>query len=400
MNIGLADKNNRLATIILAALAGLAGSIVTIITAVSMVWAILSVLAGRFRLSLDRPTVILSLAALFYVLAALASTLVNLPGSSVPAAKAFAKLGSLVLFLSPLFLVSRLRLSRPQDLLSAFALGAALCGLLVLPLAAYQMFALGTRAEGGAGNAIPFAMLCALFSTLSLLNAEYPQPWRKVLGWAGFAAGTFSLFLSQTKGVAVMPLIGVVLYLAMFRLRATGVARVVALLLLICAVMVAAFYASGAINRVQDISVVLAGDVPENGDSSYGPRVILWKAGLQIFAEHPVFGNGPQHIPGLIKTMGTEYTHFHNGFITKMVGGGLVGLLALVCLLLTPLALCLRARGDANGAPRLYIASMLVLTYVIGGMTNFIFGHDIYDSVFLFTASLCIASIAQPDPEP
>lgn len=400
MNIGLADKNNRWATIIFGASAGLAGSAVTIITAGSMAWAIISVLAGRFRLSLDRPTVLLSLAALFYVLAAVLSAMINLPGSPVSFGKTLARLASLALFLSPLFLVSRLRLSKPEDLLSAFALGASLCGILVLPLAAYQTFHLGARAEGGAGNAIPFAMLCALFSVLSLLNGEYPQTWRKVLGWAGFACGAFAVFLSQTKGVAPLPLIGAVAYLAAFKMRKIGLARAVVLLALVCVVLAGTSYVSGALHRLEGMAAILTGEMPAVDDGSYAPRIALWKVGLQLVAEHPIFGNGPQNIRNLVATTGVSYTHFHNGYLTAAVGGGLVGLFALLCLLAAPVVLSFQARRASNGAVRLYIASMLFLTYAIGGMTNIIFGHDIYDSVFLFTASLCIASIGAGRPEP
>ncbi len=396
MNIGLADKNNRWAAIIFGAVAGLAGSAVTIITAGSMAWAIVSVLAGRFRLSLDRPAVLLSLAALFYVLAAVLSAMINLPGSPVSFGETLARLGSLALFLSPLFLVSRLRLSGPEDLLSAFVLGAAFCGILALPLAAYQAFHLGLRAEGGAGNAIPFAMLCALFSAISLLNGEYPQTWRKVLAWAGFGCGAFALFLSQTKGVAPLPLIGVFLYLGVFRMRRIGLARTAALLALVCVAMAGASYVSGALGRLEGMTTILAGDMPAVDDGSYAPRIALWKAGLEMFAQHPVFGSGPQNIRDLVATTGVSYSHFHNGYLTALVGGGLVGLFALLCLLAAPLVLSFRARAASGGAVRFYIATMLFLTYVVGGMTNIIFGHDIYDSVFLFTASLCIASIGRP----
>lgn len=400
MNIGLADKNNRWATIIFGAIAGLAGSAVTIITAGSMVWAIVSVIAGRFRLALDRPTVLLSLAALFYVLASVLSAMINLPGSDMSFGKTLVKLAPLLLFLAPLFLVSRLRLTKPEDLLSGFVLGAALCGILAMPLAAYQMFYLEVRAEGGAGNAIPFAMLCALFAVVSLLNGEYSQAWRKALGWAGFACGTFAVFLSQTKGVVPIPLIGVFIYLAAFRARNIGFARVAFVLAVACIAMAGASYVSGALSRFESIPEVLAGDISAADEGSYGQRILLWKTGLQLFAEHPILGNGPQNIRSLVASTGLSYSHFHNGYVTALVGGGLLGLVSLLCLVIAPLVLSFRERRAPNGAFRLYIAGMLVLTYVIGGMTNFIFGHDIYDSVFLFTASLCIASIGTGRPEP
>jgi len=400
VNIELADKNNRWASIIFGAAAGLAGSAVTVIAAGSALWAIASVAGKRFRLSLDRPTVILSLAALAYIIASVLSAMINLPGSSMSFGKTLAKLAPLALFIAPLFLVSRLRLSKPEDLLSAFSLGAALCGIFALPLAAYQVFQLELRAEGGAGNAIPFAMLCALFSTISLVNGEYPQTWRKALGWVGFACGTFAVFLSQTKGVAPLPLIGAFVYLAAFKMRNIGLARIVLLLAVVCVAMFGALYVSGALNRLAGATALFSGEIPHD-DGSYAPRIMLWKAALQLFAEHPVFGSGPQNIRSLVAAMGAPYTHFHNGYLTAAVGGGVVGLVTLLALLLTPLVLSFQARRTPHGAIRLYIAFMLVLTYMLGGMTNFIFGHDIYDSVFLFTASLCIASIgvaaAQPE---
>lgn len=392
MNIGLADKNNRGALLILGAFAGLGGSIITAITAISAVWAIISVAIGRYRLSIDRSNLFLSLAALIYVLAAVLSAMVNLPGSPLTFGKTVLKLAPLALFLSPLFLVSRFRLSKTENILSSFILGAALCGILVLPLAAYQAFYMGARAEGGAGNAIPFAMICALFSTISLLNGEYPELYRKVLGWLGFACGAFAIVLSQTKGVMPVPLIGVAIYLVAFKMRDVGGMRVIMALFAVGLVALAAVYFSGAINRFHSISTVLGGEIPQS-DNSYSLRFQLWQAALHMFSENPILGSGPQHIRDLIKTLGLSFSHFHNGFITALVGGGIVGLVALVVLLCTPLALCLAARSGPGGALRLYIAVMLTLTYMIGGLTNFIFGHDIYDSLFIFTACVCVASI-------
>lgn len=399
MNIGLADKNNRWALIIFGTSAGLVGSAVTVIAAGSALWAIVSVLGKRFRLSLDRPTIILAAVALAYVIAGVMSAMINLPGSPMSFGKTIAKLAPLALFITPLFLVSRLRLSKPEDLLSAFVFGAACYGLLALPFAAYQVFYLGQRAEGGAGNAIPFAMLCAFFSVISLLNGEYPQVWRKVLGWAGFACATFAVFLSQTKGVAPIPLIGAFVYLAAFQARNLGLARIGLLLLVICLAMFGALYVSGAFNRLAGATALLSGEMPAVDDGSYAPRIMLWKAAVQLFAEHPVFGSGPQHIRSLVEATGATYSHFHNGYLTVAVGSGAVGLITLLALLLTPLALSFRARRMLGGAPRLYISFILVFTYMIGGTSNFIFGHDIYDSLFLFTASLCIASIGDAGVE-
>ncbi|WP_244423483.1 O-antigen ligase family protein [Nitratireductor aquibiodomus] len=133
----------------------------------------------------------------------------------------------------------------------------------------------------------------------------------------------------------------------------------------------------------------------EGGDynSSLGLRVAVWKIGLQLVAEDPLFGHGMQNVSALIRE-GVEqnfgiqvgFTHFHNGFLTILVEGGIVAGLAIIAMfaLITVIAVrSLAKAGDRLERLGGAVLLMLAAVYAGGGTVNLIFGHDILDTVFM-----------------
>ncbi|OHV09520.1 O-antigen ligase family protein [Kushneria phosphatilytica] len=103
--------------------------------------------------------------------------------------------------------------------------------------------------------------------------------------------------------------------------------------------VIGALFGDAIISRVfaehHVVLEVLSGDLSNVPYSSIGFRIHAWHYALQLIAERPWFGWGPQsHIPLLLSAPNPELkaqavsenlTHFHNSYITLLVGNGVLG---------------------------------------------------------------------------
>lgn len=389
MRLPSIQENNRNAVFLLGALAGIAGSIVTVFLVATAIWAAVRLALRTLPYRITRSDLILLLAATAYFAA---NMLVSL-GRDLTAL-ASRDLLSVVIFLSVWLVIPRLRMSQDGKLFDTLILGSALCGIVVLPLACWQAFGMLTRAEGGAGNPLPFALICCVFSLLSLGNVIHAKTWRVLLGWAGVVAGLIDLVASQSKGL----LPTVFLCLPLFAVLFPGVLRSLlsgrGLIGLAAAGIIVAIAAIPFYPRLESAFAYFtaAGASVADGDT-FSARETLWAYAGDLITQSPVIGYGVQNRRALISAAGFQYSHFHNGFLTSLVDGGVVGFVSLLALLLAPVITAIRAARDDIYRLRLFAALSLLATYAIGGMTNLIFWQDIYDSVFLWIAILISVSV-------
>lgn len=385
-------ENNIAALFAVFGLAALGGSVVTGLLVIAAGWALIYLLLGRLPLRRDPAILVFSAVLLLYVATNALFFLLHFGENFDSPLAEFRKFAPQLLFLAPLFLMQRLAVSSREDLLLTLSRAAAIGALLVLPLASYEGFILHARAEGGGGNAIPFALICALLSMLSLpCTLEADRRWR-LLGVLGFVAGYLCVFLSQTKGLMPAPLVAAFVFgIFLLRKRASR-AECLWAVAVVFAVAVIGFYVSGSDRRFDEVTDLVSGSNEIVWSASYTVRLDLWTKAFDLIQSGLLDGHGLQNRKTLITAAGYGYSHFHNGFLTALVDNGILGLVALVTLLVSPFVIALRAPRDALYGPRLFIAFCLVKTYALGGMTNFIFGHDIYDAMFLWIATVIVAS--------
>jgi O-antigen ligase len=389
------NENNLVAIYLVFGLAALGGSIVTILLAVSAVWATLYLAMGRIAWVSRSGIRLFCLAILVYVFVNIVFFGLNFGQSFTSPLLEIKKLLPLALFVGAIPAMARLSLTPAEVLLRNVPRAAAMGALVVLPLAVYQAVILGQRAEGGSGNAIPFALTCAFLSVASLITLLDKDRRFHILGICGFFSGYLCIFLSQTKGLMPVPLIGVALFVAgQFRNR-LRIGQVLAATLLLCAFVVVSVYASGSHHRLKEIGDLVTGSSNTELSASTSIRLDLWEKALDAIAEEPLTGHGIQNRRALIGEFGYGYSHLHNGYLTALVDNGVLGIAALGLLLFAPLYIALTAEKNTLYAPRLMLAVALVLTYSFGGLTNIIFGHDIYDALFLW-GGMVIAVSATP----
>lgn len=303
-----------------------------------------------------------------------------------------------IVFVLPFFVAARLAVVPRDLLLRTVWRASAVWGLLTLPLAAYQSIVMGWRAEAGIGNAIPFAMMGAIFSLLSLLALlDDNRRWR-IAGAVGYAAGLLCVIFSETKSLMLVPLMGLVIFALVFfrgRLHLRILVPVALAVVLLAAV---GFYASGSMERFQDLLAVAKGTPNAQLGDSYTQRVDMWLAALHGIADAPWAGHGFQNRRHFIGLLGYDYNHWHNGFLIAGFDNGIPGLAIMVFLLVSPLVIAFRAAHDSLYAPRLFLAGVLVVTYSFGGMVNQIFGHGVYDALFVWLATIIAVSATRETP--
>ena len=142
-----------------------------------------------------------------------------------------------------------------------------------------------------------------------------------------------------------------------------------------------------------------------NKDTSVGVRFQLYLAAIHLFAEHPIFGIGPdefrQAMPALTASgmltplgglMGTA--EVHNEILLKCAETGVFGLLSILSVYLVPIFIF--RRSTKSTVPSIRVASFMGICLVIGffifGLTVEIFNLKMTATFFAFTLAVLMAA--------
>ncbi len=380
---------NRLFTLAVFSMPPIVGSATSVVWHGGALWCVFEVLSGRRRLSPDTAMRWVALLMLVYVLANVVSFLLNEP--SLEMAYKLLPLSTFLLF--P-FSYSVWTIADREEVAYAALAGAAIASFGGLAFALVQYKFIGMRAEGGAGNALVFADVICLAGLMCLAGALILETRRSLILLAAFAAAFGAVMLSGSRSVWGVMIVLTLGQLFIFRSRVLPLLRGRVLALLGIAIVIAVLTSGLIVNRFEALWHNMD-RLTEGGDynSSVGLRVAVWSTGGQLFAEEPIFGHGMQNISTLIRermeqNFGLEvgFTHFHNGFLTILVEGGIVAGLAIIAMfaLITVIAVrSLAKAGDRLERLGGVVLLILAAVYAGGGSVNLIFGHDILDTVFM-----------------
>lgn len=239
-----------------------------------------------------------------------------------------------------------------------------------------------------AGNALPFAATYMTLGFLAILGWHQRPPLSRglALGALLVALGTVVVW-SQSRGATLtaLPLLG----LAIWYLRPSPrqlIAGLAGLGLLIGLAMTLGGYGEKIMavmmRLTQGVATFFSGDATM--EFSTGARLIMYRAGLDAFADSPIWGYGITQrfaavLPYVPDGIAIHFSHLHNSFLTHAVAGGFVGVLIVLGLVLTPLAINRSATPPSDLAKRdlRYSAGVIVLSLIGIGMTNLILNHDV-----------------------
>lgn len=238
------------------------------------------------------------------------------------------------------------------------------------------------------GNPLPFAGAMLTLGFVALLGWHERGVASRAMGASAILLALVTVvFWAQSRGatLAAIPLIG----LAVWYLRPSGRSLIkLSLALVLGAVAMVGVATFGdvlpiAIARLGDGLAVLLGDAPV-GDASTWYRLSMYRAGLAAWWDSPIFGYGISQrfsaaSPYLPADFNSAFGHLHNTFITHAVAGGVIGLMLLLSLLITPFATNRAARGGsvADNRDRRYFAWLIFLSLVGIGMSGVILNHDV-----------------------
>ncbi len=129
-------------------------------------------------------------------------------------------------------------------------------------------------------------------------------------------------------------------------------------------------------------------------------RLALWRAGISIWLDHPVFGVGDIDLRVIYSKYKRYYDkeiqgHLHNNFFHILATLGLFGFLAVVYLMFKILIIDLKIYKETKGIPFVSSYALGVIgaycAFIVSGLTEFNFGdHEIITLVW-FTLGLNIA---------
>lgn len=141
-------------------------------------------------------------------------------------------------------------------------------------------------------------------------------------------------------------------------------------------------------NKIEPIDI---GRVEEEEDRPGGVtngRIELWKGGLKVFLQHPLFGVGRENIPDAAKEFVPEYWHnnldrgsLHNIYLTTLVSAGIMGFIPLALFVIFAFVDMLKilfSRKHYADASKLYVLIPLLLSLFIADFFEarimFVFG--------------------------
>ena len=365
----------------------------------------------RRRFNIDRPMVAMTVAIYVYCAACVLASIVN---NSI--ARDAPNLVGLITFLFFPVSYATWSITEKTTLARIVVLASAAACFGALLLAIVQYYWLGIRAEGGAGNAIVFATVACLSVMMCLAGAlSNIEKNRALLAFATLAGAVAILY----SGSRIIWLAMLVAGIAVLLINRRKLNNRNAIRLLLIAGATGIVIAVVGLPIISERAAFLFSDwdaLATKGDhtTALGLRAALWQIGLGAFHDMPIFGHGIAASRELIKDgfhnqfnmPSVGFSHFHNGFLTALVQAGLLGAITLAAVFVVAArnaAIVLRTSTDTIERFGATMIVVTVITYLIGGLTGILVGHDILDStlmVFLVSGTYLASGRQQALPEP
>jgi O-antigen ligase len=364
------------------------GSATSVLVTLSFVWAVIRLARRDFPLTRVPQAQILALVmALFFAVEALCGLI------SYNGAPTLSEIVRNFVFLSFLPLYSRLSVSSRDGVRNALETGAIIGAFAALLVSLFQLMVLHWRAEGGAGNAVPFAVASLIGYVVLWLGCVRAGGRRRLLLAAAICASGACVILSGTRslwpGLLLVPVIVGLIYRKHILARDFSRAAVILLIAAACVGILAAGFVEKRIKLgIEDVRASLSAD---DYSGSFGRRLLVWRVGVKLVEEAPIFGQGPGNAKPLLEAGTTalgeklRYSHYHDVFLTYAVRDGVLGVLVVLAMILVPLVLAARHPRDEMGTYGLAVLAGVETAFLLSGAIGIMFGHDILDALFMIS---------------
>lgn len=280
------------------------------------------------------------------------------------------------------------------------------------PVAAITGFLLSNREGGrwgiGTLDLIHFGDFELILGVLSLFSINWFGRDRlllRILKILGFTAGLAASIASGSRGGWLAIPVFIVIFchfnMAKISLKMAMTGLIFAVLAIVIAYSSSAIFHQRVNASANDVAIFDQG----NPDTSIGIRWQHYKAAVDIFSRHPIFGVGPEGFALEMKSMmevgkvtptAAELGRgeVHNDILSKTVGMGLFGLTAILAIYFVPLNLFWRATRSASEQVRQ--AGVLGITFVSGffvfGLTVEFLNLTMATAFYSFTVAVLLAA--------
>ena len=361
----------------------LTGSLVSVVVIGSVVYCSLHLMTGRLRWALPAPVRIVFFAFCGLFAAEAIAALIN--PSAIALNEVVENLP--LLGLAGLYSVTFVDRSRLLNAVEMSAMAAPIVALNILLL----FFSEGSRPALAAGNANVLALLAAILYVFNIGSAFRRKSRMSLASLAGAFAAACIVILTGTRAMWPVLLLTPFLGLLIFGSRRNILAGFLAVCLTVTLIAGLGLLMSSSINaRIAALEADVAAISEGDRSRSIGMRIQIYEAGYALFMEKPIFGYGPGNERSEIGAKTTEhgpkavaFSHAHNAILNVALRSGLLGVVALLAVLFTPLFVALKAKKDDVGWAGLYVLTSLLLVYLLSGTVGLALGHDIHDTVYI-----------------
>jgi O-antigen ligase len=258
------------------------------------------------------------------------------------------------------------------------------CGVALYDV--YFDLALGGRATGGT-NPILFGSLalCLAGCAVAFVIYNKKSPVNRLLGLLSIVFLFVAVVLSGSRGVwLAIPLLLIMGFGYGFpRLNY----KTKTVLVILCLVAISMSYFIPIVEKRVDATVSNIQSYAESDSlndevrgTNLGTRLEMWKAGVKMFVESPVFGVG---MGGYLETArqnldkyevnesALKFYHPHNQFVSALATRGIFGLFFVLSVMIYPIFLLLRVkkRYDVNNC-YVFVGLFVALSYLVYSITD------------------------------
>jgi len=247
------------------------------------------------------------------------------------------------------------------------------------------------RLTMGSGNPLPFGTLLITISFITLVGVSKKTTLNQVVSFGAFVCGVLTVvFWNQSRGPTLtsLPLAVLTLWYILndreAEYRRTTV-RIFTLSIIIISIVIFNY-------KYYILSNIMSGLRSfielKPYEESVGHRLIMYKTSWKAILNSPLIGYGiTNRFTAIIPFLGNleggnfRYSHVHNTFLNHTLSAGVLGLLSISTIILTPL-IDLYCRGIEISKEAYYFSLIVITSMLFHGLTNVLIMHDLMANFF------------------
>jgi len=238
---------------------------------------------------------------------------------------------------------------------------------------------------------------------LSVVNVFKENKKERIVTFIAVLAGVIAIFLSASRGSWLSFLILSIVYIMLVYkpFLKNNNKRKLSLVLIVLTMFTFIGTQTNADKKIlKAISEVQDWRYGDTSRTSNGLRMEMWKSGIKAASDSPLFGYGYRNANKIASEYASnnnkrikEFSHLHNEYITNLVSAGIVGLIALLTLLMTPLIYFYKNLKDERSYYYAVMGILLCSGYITFGFTHIAFGEEHINAFYVLFISLLLPKV-------